>query len=219
MKSFNNDWEIIHKTTEWGQYPSEHVIRFVARNYYKMARNKVKILDFGCGAGAHTWYLAREGFDTYAFDGAESAIQKAEKKLEKENLKAHFAVQDALETNYPNDFFDAVIDNVCIYSNKKKDISQMYSNIYKMLKPSGKLLTVCFSNKTVGYGMGEEIEKDTYINIKVGGLAGRGTTHFFSIEELREMLQIVGFNNINIDIISYTDNGLLVEQLVAVCDK
>lgn len=51
MKSFDNVWEEIHSTTEWGQYPSEHVIRFVARNYYKKDRANTKILDFGCGGG------------------------------------------------------------------------------------------------------------------------------------------------------------------------
>ncbi len=52
-------WEKIHSQKVWG-YPSEHVIRFVARNYYKRNRSEVKILDFGCGTGANTWSLARE---------------------------------------------------------------------------------------------------------------------------------------------------------------
>lgn len=69
----------IHSTQEWGRYPSETVIRFITRNYYKAEREKIKILDFGCGAGAHTWNLAREGFDEYAFDGSKSAMDKAEK--------------------------------------------------------------------------------------------------------------------------------------------
>lgn len=33
-KSFDNYWEQVHSRTEWGQYPTEHVIRFIARNYY-----------------------------------------------------------------------------------------------------------------------------------------------------------------------------------------
>lgn len=49
MKSFCETWEKIHKEQEWGKYPSESVIRFIARNYYKTKRENVKILDFGCG--------------------------------------------------------------------------------------------------------------------------------------------------------------------------
>ena len=47
MKSFDETWEEIHSTQEWGKYPSEPVIRFVARNYYKVDRKATKILDFG----------------------------------------------------------------------------------------------------------------------------------------------------------------------------
>ena len=69
-------------------YPTEHVIRFIARNYYNVPeRGKIKILDFGCGTGAHTWYLAREGFDAYAFDGSESAIRRAKKDLQKKDYQ------------------------------------------------------------------------------------------------------------------------------------
>lgn len=75
--SIDPKWEEIHRNREWGKYPTEYVIRFVARNYYNFPiRQRVKILDYGCGGGSHTWYLAREGFDTYAFDGSQSAIQK-----------------------------------------------------------------------------------------------------------------------------------------------
>ena len=45
-------WEKIHSTREWGQYPSEHIIRFVARNYYAKDRPSIKICDFGMGGGA-----------------------------------------------------------------------------------------------------------------------------------------------------------------------
>lgn len=45
MKSVSEEWEKIHSTQEWGRYPSETVIRFIARNYYKTEREKIKILD------------------------------------------------------------------------------------------------------------------------------------------------------------------------------
>ena len=73
--------------------------------YYKTEREKIKILDFGCGAGAHTWYLAREGFDVYAFDRSKSAVDEAEKYLEADGYKnVHFAVMDGAEIQYEKDF-------------------------------------------------------------------------------------------------------------------
>lgn len=218
-KSFDEEWEVIHSTHEWGAYPTEHVIRFIARNYYQKQRKNIRILDFGCGGGAHTWYLAREGFDVYAFDGSKSAIERAEKRLGREHLVAHFRVEDALEVNYPDDFFDAVVDNVCVYGNIMSNINTMYKNIYRMLKPHGKLLTTCFGKQTDGYGTGEKLEKDTYVHITEGALIDRGTTHFFDKEELESTLQKAGFSDINIDTILYTDNHIRIEQYVAIAEK
>lgn len=215
----DNIWNEIHETRAWGSYPSEHVIRFFARNYYSKERDKVKILDFGCGGGAHTWYLAREGFDVYAFDGAEAAVKNTRKKLENENLKAHYYVGDGLDVALEDDFFDSVLDNVCIYANRIEEIKKMYKRVYDFLKVGGKLLTVCFGKETLGYGLGNEIEKDTFTDITDGALKDRGITHFFDEESIKQILTESGFKNIVIDRILYTDRGMKVEQYVAQADK
>ena len=218
-KSFNQEWEVIHSKQEWGMYPTEHVIRFVARNYYNTNRENTKVLDFGCGTGAHAWYLAREGFDTYGFDGSQNAIHRAEHRFRHEGLSAHFQVADALDINYPDDFFDAVIDNVCILGNLVDNINKMYENVYRMLKPGGKLLSTCFGKKTDGYGTGDALEKDTYVNITEGAMSGRGTIHFFDQSELKELLEKVGFIDIQMDTVLYTDRGVQIEQYITVAQK
>lgn len=218
-KSFNKEWELVHSTQEWGMYPTEHVIRFIARNYYKNRREQTKILDFGCGAGAHTWYLAREGFDVYAFDGSESAVEKVRRRLEKEHLNAKLKVADALELDYQDNFFDVVVDNVCIYSNLFENIKAMYKDVHRMLKPGGKLFSSCFGKRTYGYGSGEELETDTFVRVTEGVLAGRGTTHFFTMEALRQILEEAGFQDIQVDFVLYTDNGTQVEQFIATAMK
>ncbi len=133
-KSMDSRWNELHSTVEWGQYPTESVIRFVARNYYKKERKNIKILDFGCGQGAHTWYLAREGFDTYAFDGAADAVQKTEQKLKREGLSVNLGVYDALNLPYEDNYFDLVIDVGCICCNKYSDSVRMYQKIYQILR-------------------------------------------------------------------------------------
>ena len=214
MKSFDETWEEIHSTQDWGQYPSEHVIRFVARNYYRSDRANTKILDFCCGGGAHTWYLAREGFDVFAFDGSKSAVMKVQKKLEKEGLSAKLDVYDAAETNYSDDFFDAVIDNVSVYANTSSNIRVMYEHIFNMLKKGGKLFTSVFTEDTTGALSGEKIEEHTYRNLKDGNLSGRGIVHFFDREEMIRLLSEIGFINIVIDTLVYTDNGTTVSMLI-----
>lgn len=212
-------WEKIHESSTWGGYPPEHVIRFVARNYYSHNRKQVKILDFGCGQGANTWYLAREGFDTYAFDGSDSAIKKCEEKLKREGLVANLQVSDGSLVNYPDDSFDAVIDNACIYANEVKNIEKMYRNIFSMLKSGGKLLTACFGKELGGYNTGVEIESGTYKDIKEGVLANRGVSHIYTEEELKSILRNIGFTIEQCDWIRYIDRVNMVHQIICVAKK
>lgn len=214
-RSMDEIWNEIHKEREWGGYPSEHVIRFVARNYYANNRAETRILDFGCGGGSHTWYLAREGFDTYAFDGSSFAVENTKRKLEREGLHADIRVSDGLDIGYENAYFDAVIDNVCIYANTLQNIKKMYANTYRVLKSGGKLETVCFGKETFGYGMGREIEAGTYTDIPDGPLHDRGVSHFYGKEDLEKVLTETGFKEIIVDMILYTDNGKTVQQYVA----
>lgn len=205
-------WEQIHATRMWGGYPSEHVIRFVARNYYKRNRAEVKILDFGCGTGANTWFLAREGFDTYAFDISESAVRNLDERMKNEKLTIHSLVSDGLKLPYIDGTFDAIIDNVSIFSNPFADIMKMYKKCYDLLVPGGRIMTVVFGRETTGYGTGKEVEPGSYDGILEGPIQGLGVRHFFEKEELWNCLQEVGFRNIRIEKLFYTDNGSDVSQ-------
>lgn len=209
-------WENIHANQVWGKYPSEQVVRSVARNFYNCVRKNIKILDFGCGAGANTWFLVREGFDVYAFDGAPSAVRKAEKYLQDEGCNsAKFKVLDGKDLDYEENFFDCVIDSACIYSNTIDNIVKMYQEVFRVLKQKGKIYSSCFGVKTDGYLSGEELEVNTYNNIKEGALANRGIAHFYTEQEFYTILYDIGFRDIVIDKMEYTDNGNKVEILMA----
>lgn len=212
-KAFDDTWEEIHSKQEWGQYPSEFVIRFVARNYYRVEdRSKIKILDFGCGGGCHTWYLAREGFDTYAFDGSESAIQRVKKKLEREHLRADLRVRDGINLDYEPETFDAVIDSVCIYANRLEHIKQMYKAALDVLKVDGRLLSSVFGTGCTGFGTGEKLGHNEYRDITEGNLAGRGIVHFFEKEEIVNILEEIGFKEIVVEPVDYIDNDCKISM-------
>lgn len=214
-RSIDKVWEQIHSSREWGKYPTEMVIRFVARNYYQTARKNVKILDFGCGQGSHTWYLAREGFDTYAFDGSESAVRRTKDYLKREGLEAEVRLMDGIAPDYKDDFFDAVIDSACIGCTTVKNIRRMYEEIYRILKPGGRLFTAFFSTDTSGCGTGKYVEPGTYQDIPEGPVGGEGVIHFWTEEELRETLKRAGFMEVQIEKFRFTSEPYVTDWLVA----
>ena len=74
---WDNSWESLFKKRDWGVYPNEELIKFIAKHYYKVSnRYKIKILELGCGPGANIWYLAREKFNVHGIDGSKTAINK-----------------------------------------------------------------------------------------------------------------------------------------------
>ena len=212
-------WERIHSTKVWGGYPSEHVIRFIARNYYMRNRAEVKILDFGCGTGANTWFLAQEGFDTYAFDISESAIRQLDERMKAFSLSCHSLVADGLQLPYKDNYFDAIIDSASIQSNLLADIKAMYKKCHDILVVGGKIMTVVFSKKTTGYGTGIKIESGSYEGITTGPLQHLGVRHFFDEQELEQCLAEAGFQKIRIETAEYTDNGNMISQIIGFGEK
>ncbi|SHK01304.1 class I SAM-dependent methyltransferase [Tepidibacter formicigenes] len=211
MESFDRTWEKVHREKEWGKYPPEELIRFIARNYYKKDRNKIHILEIGCGTGANLWYLSREKFNSYGIDGSQTAVNKAKERLESENLKSQITVGDVSSIDYENEKFDCVVDIQCVVHNKIEGIKKIYKEVYRVLKNEGKFFSMSFSTETLGCGLGEKIEENTYTNITKGPLSGVGTVHFFTEDELINYLTEVGFKNIKIDYIETTHENQTVK--------
>ena len=113
--AWDKEWEKIHQNERWGQYPSEHLIRFVAGIYKNITnRTIVRILEIGCGQGAQIWYFAREGFSTFGLDGSSTAISRTEERITSEGLKAELIVADAADIPWPDQSFDLVVDIECL---------------------------------------------------------------------------------------------------------
>jgi ubiquinone/menaquinone biosynthesis C-methylase UbiE len=206
MSEQDTVWEKIFQTQEWGKYPPEELIRFVARNYYRAPnRKEIKILDIGCGTGAATWYIAREGFSAYGIDFSKTAIERANTRFQNENLKGEFKVGDFSKIDYPDKFFDVVIDIGGIVCNDIKSQIKIFSEIYRILKPNGKLFSMMIAKGTWGYGSGDEIEKDTFINVKEGPHVGHGLIHFADEEEVKNLLH--KFRDVKIECSQRTENN------------
>lgn len=207
MCAFDKSWEDVYKKTMFGGgYPDVNLIRFMARNLYSRDRFSTRVLEVGCGIGANLWYLAREGFDTFGLDGSSTAVKKCQKRMKEMNLPCHLVVNDACSMQYPDNYFDAVLDLECIYANTLPDIKKILSEVYRVLKKNGLFFSMMFGRETWGYGMGKEIEPHTFVEMKNRIFEGRGMAHFFSEEEIRDIFTTIGFKDLEINLHWRTEN-------------
>ena len=202
-------WEQVFSSQEWGKYPAEPLIRFVAKNFYAMDRSSVRILEIGCGPGANLWYLAREGFSFAGVEGSSSAIQQAADRLDSEfsdwRARGELIHADITSYDFGVEAFDAVIDNECVYCLPFLPACDVYSRARAALKPGGKLFVRTFAKETWGFHSGIKLDESTFV-CEEGPLAGKGSSRFTAEEDIPVLLQ--GYHNISVEKTSYTlQNG------------
>lgn len=182
-------WEKIYIEHEWGKYPAEDLIRFIARNFYKVSnRQSIKILEVGCGPGGNLWFIAREGFQTFGIDGSKTAIAKAKKRLDSElpNWSGNLLVGDISKLPFTDFEFDAVIDSEALYCNSLEKTKSIISEIYRVLKPSGLFFSRTFASGSYGDKTGVKVSEDMWITSE-GSLAGKGPSRFTRKEQIKEL--------------------------------
>jgi 2-polyprenyl-3-methyl-5-hydroxy-6-metoxy-1,4-benzoquinol methylase len=187
--AFDQAWESIFQSQSWGKYPSEEIVRFLMSRFRDVAeRPHIRVLDLGCGGGAHTWLLAREGFDAYGIDGSKSAIRQAGQLLEGAGLTAHLRVGDFIHLDYQPESFDAVIDSGAIQHNRLEDIRAVHEQIWALLKPGGHFCGLMINTDTSGWEDAERIEERTFRNFKGGPIRHDVIVHFFTASEVELLM-------------------------------
>lgn len=217
-------WDSVYAKQEWGKYPAECLIRFIAKKFYNTERDKVKILEVGCGPGANIWYFAREGFQAYGIDISPIAIKKAKERLADEKLSADLLSGDIKKLPYPDKSFDCVVDNECLYCNSLKNTKIILQEIKRVLKDGGLFFSRTFTDEMyVGHTQNRisSLEGNIeYNDISDGPFNDKG---FGRLINLKGIMKLYGtfFKIVSIDKMEYTCNNSVfkVSEWLVVCRK
>ena len=115
------------------------------------------ILDIGCSIGYLTTYYALKipGSSFIGIDFSFESVKKANNMKKKLNLNnIDFMVRHMNKINYPNKYFDCIVDTQSIYYSK--DYLKTFNHLRKILSDNGILITIP--------GIGEKDLIKQYIN-------------------------------------------------------
>jgi SAM-dependent methyltransferase len=212
-------WDELFSSREWGKYPSEEAIRFFMRSKKILGKDSPEVLDLGCGAGALSWFMAREGGNVTAMDGAPSGLKGVGELAKRMGVKSEIVtiLGDITEPEkFVHGSFDIVVDHYSMCHNPKEKIEHAISSLFNLIKPGGFLMSCCFGEKTTGFGNGDCLGGNTYSNVKEGNLENRGVITFFSLEEREKLFTDAGFKPEYFErIIQERQNG--VEEKIINC--
>lgn len=108
------------------------------------------ILDCGCGTGENALFFASKGHEVTGLDFLEAPIASARKKAAERGVAATFRVGDALKLEESNEQFDNAIDSGLFHVFGDDDRARYVRGLTKVVRPGGRLMIMCFSEKTPG---------------------------------------------------------------------
>lgn len=110
-----------------------------------------KVLDVGTGLGLLMIGAAKKltsgksiGIDIFdPKDLTKNSIEQTKENAELENVVAKVEIlkMDILKTNFPDDYFDVIVSNLCLHNIKKSgDRKAACAEIHRIIKPQGKVI-------------------------------------------------------------------------------
>ncbi len=108
-----------------------------------------KILDLGTCSGSQALELAKLGHTLVGTDISETALNKARDLAKKlpAGTKIEFVLDDVLVTKLAKNQFDYILDRGCFHSVCYFGAKEYIENVYRLLKPDGKIILKTMSAK------------------------------------------------------------------------
>lgn len=152
-----------------------------------------RVIDLGCGAGNYAIYLAERGFEVTGVDFSPTAIRIARENAGRKGVKCNFFVADVIEElDRVSQTWDFAYDWSLLHHIFPEQRQKYVENVRRILNPKGKYLSVCFSERDIGFA---GPAAPASIMSALGGpgkhrKTSLGTVLYFSSEdELRELFE------------------------------
>ncbi|RJG24824.1 bifunctional 2-polyprenyl-6-hydroxyphenol methylase/3-demethylubiquinol 3-O-methyltransferase UbiG [Paenibacillus thiaminolyticus] len=189
-------------------YPSERVVSFLARNFGDLEKNKEKnALDIGFGSGRHLKTMLEYGFCTYGIDYSKECFEIA-----KRNLADFPNLIKLTYSEWSESMFDVKMDAVVcfgvVFLKTKARMLEDLKQMYNIMNHNGKMLINFRNKENWFYGLGKEVEGDSFLLDERAGSYHNFLYTFLDLEDAQEMLKEAGFIVESIEREDYYKNNL-----------
>jgi SAM-dependent methyltransferase len=120
----------------WG---GKLIVNHIVTQCNKLSTNKdkIRILDWGCGQGRFVYWLLSQGYDAYGVDINEPTIENSRTFFTSQNLdpKRLALIDDQGTTPFLDDFFNIVISKQVF--EHVEDLSKAINEIHRITAPNG----------------------------------------------------------------------------------
>jgi|SRR6267143_2632644 len=196
-------WELAWRDQRWAETspPLPAVVDFA--NDLKREGTK-RVLDLGCGAGRHSVFLGKEGFQIVALDISETALKILEARLKSASIDNVTLVNHEMwELPFIDDYFDGVICTNVLHHGKLVQIKQATREVHRVMKGGASAFVVALSTTDFRRGNGQRLEQNTFVFTE--GEERGIIHHFFPRRELESCLG-------KFEIISFEERLIPVEE-------
>ena len=187
VMGFSQEWDAIYRSnaqiTEW---PFSDMVSYVMR-YARPMGTGYRVLELGCGAGAHIPFFGSLGVQYFGIEGSAAVVERLHIKYPA--LHDSVVVEDFTRSIPFASSFDLVVDRSSLTHNATADMRRALKLVSDKLVRGGMFVGIdWFSIDHSDYKNGEAAEDAfTRRDYKEGQFAGVGRVHFSSNEHLREL--------------------------------
>ena len=168
---------------KWKEIKNNVPNNFARRSFSCIANKEYKkLLDLGCGDGRDSVYFSRKGLKVTAVDFSESGIENLRKKVIENNLNIKTICSDIQNINFGNNSFDVIYAHLSLHYFDDKTTTDVFSRLYDILKPNGRIFIKCKSVEDYLFGKGEKVGENMYIKKHI--------RHFFDKSYMTDKLSM-----------------------------
>lgn len=212
------------------KYPSEELSRFIGRNYNNFSdlkKNKIKVLDVGCGIGNNLNLLINEKFNSFGLDLSNECINYLKKLYKSKKNKPILKIGNMKDLPFNDKMFDLIIDIFSSYALNKSDGKIFIKEVYRCLKKNGKFFSVFPSKNSDAWqkeSFKKRIDSDTLLGFERNQSPYFGNNYPFRFMNRQNYIELLKKNGFQINyqeknIRTYNSMKEKFEFLIIECTK